>query len=453
MQLKLVDGKPVVRLSTQFHNELNLELAAAEAVGRGNGSPEKWFADIHLFLQTQGLTLLHRVTEMNAALADEGDFHQKPVIWWRDRLRLWPFASLMAPELIRNGLASDVRSSVLKYAGFPGMQALSKRIGLSMGRDDWREVICSDPTRYQYCPTQYSETPEVLDACIIGWHKLCENGELTLKLCRSIPDFVLASPTFQNVMPANLLTSIQHLIRQRPTSRIERENRFSLSEFVPLTTDSLLETATEFMVNWLLNNDDGDFNEKRLPELIRKRKDFVTLREHAWQETVKAQPPFLFAVPDDLRRCQGLSASNSAPTRVDLNSWCVKVRQKPWLLTQKATVPKSIRWHLRIVNAYRDGWLPYLSEFPWRIWVKKGRNRVYMSYALLTDETVIDALAIGWRNRNPRIRETWMRASERMRNLPAYQLSVLRGMPSSISRRHRGAIAVAQNVANRLVSN
>jgi formylglycine-generating enzyme required for sulfatase activity len=31
VQLKLVDGKPVVRLSTQFHNELNLELAAAEA--------------------------------------------------------------------------------------------------------------------------------------------------------------------------------------------------------------------------------------------------------------------------------------------------------------------------------------------------------------------------------------------------------------------------------------
>ena len=437
-------NKPVVALRMEGEY-------AVECQGRGNESPVEWFADIHLFLQTQGLTLQHRVTEMDAVLANEGDFHQKPAIWWRDRLRLWPFASLMAPDRIRIGLTSDVQSSVLKYVGFPGFEAIAKRIGLSMGRDEWREVICSDPTRYSNCPAQYCETPEVLDACILGWHKLCENGELTLELCRSIPDFVSENHTFQNLMQANLLTLMQHRIRQRPTSRIERENRFSLDEFVPLTPSSPPENASEFMVNWLLSNNDGDFNEDKLPELVRSREDFATIREHAWQEAVKAQPPFLFAVPSDLRRCQGLSPSNSTPARVDLDSWCVKVQQKPWLLTQKSTVPKSIRWHLRIVNAYRDGWLPYLSEFPWRIWVKKGMRRVYMSEALLADETVIDALAIGWCNRKARICDTWMRASERMRNLPAYQLSVLRGMSTFVTRRHRGALDVAQDVADRLV--
>jgi hypothetical protein len=67
------------------------------------------------------------------------------------------------------------------------------------------------------------------------------------------------------------------------------------------------EAACEHIVNILLTNEDGEFPQYRLPEEIRSRQDLDVIWEDAWREAVKARPPFLFAVPDELRNRPGLT--------------------------------------------------------------------------------------------------------------------------------------------------
>ncbi len=86
------------------------------------------------------------------------------------------------------------------------------------------------------------------------------------------------------------------------------------------------------------------------------------------------------------------------------------------------------------MNAYREGWLSYLQQHPWRIWVSHGghyNRRSYMSYALLADEIVIDALAKAWAGLGDKLLSTWRNEpSRRMKSIPAIQLSVLRAISS-----------------------
>jgi hypothetical protein len=114
-------------------------------------------------------------------------------------------------------------------------------------------------------------------------------------------------------------------------------------------------------------------------------------------------------------------------SRLDMDQWEYKVREKPWLLTQQNGVPKSIRYHLRILEAYRDGWIPYLEISPWRVWVKRGKfRRVYMSYALLCDSVIVDAFSEGWLRRKKTALYSWDSGSYRMRDMPVIQLAALR---------------------------
>ena len=168
-------------------------------------------------------------------------------------------------------------------------------------------------------------------------------------------------------------------------------------------------------------------------------------------ESLKAHPPLWFALPEDLRVIKSFSLTEGEVTRVSLESWVLKVEQKPWLLTQQKSVPKSVRFHRRILEAYRDGWISYLKKAPWRIWVKRGlARRVYMSYGLLGDEKVIAALTEGWGAHRKDVFSCWSKGSERMQNMPVLQLSVLRAV---CSRRnvliHAQILNVCRDIHNR----
>jgi hypothetical protein len=86
--------------------------------------------------------------------------------------------------------------------------------------------------------------------------------------------------------------------------------------------------------------------------------------------------------------------------------------------------------HPQIIRAYRDGWSYYLKDSPWQIWVKfKKSYRVYMSYALLNNTRTINAMTDGWIATGTNILTTWRsKPSERMKSIPAVQLSILRAL-------------------------
>jgi hypothetical protein len=203
-----------------------------------------------------------------------------------------------------------------------------------------------------------------------------------------------------------------------------------MEKLIPVAVGESQKIACERMINALLNNEDGVYTDDIYYELLQQRNDYAIIREQAWQEGIKVHPPLWFALPEDLRAKKAFQLPTTSSTFVDLEEWCNKVKDRPWFLTQKKTVPKSIRMHPRIIEAYRDGWSYYLKDCPWRIWVKfKESRRVYMSYALLNDNSTINALADGWIATGANILKFWRtKPSERMKSIPAVQISILRAL-------------------------
>jgi hypothetical protein len=124
---------------------------------------------------------------------------------------------------------------------------------------------------------------------------------------------------------------------------------------------------------------------------------------------------FLFKKKDD-----EFKLNNTQVRKMYVLEWKDKILNKPWLLTQTNTVPKSVKMHPDILNTYRSSWCFYLSENPSRIWEKTGRRRVYMSYyGLLSDFDTVLCLSKAWNS------YYWQQASDRMKTIPAIRLSFL----------------------------
>lgn len=294
---------------------------------------------------------------------------------------------------------------------------------------DWTQAIEIDPRRFSQCPADYRDSEEVRGACITGWIDRIQDGEITLAEITSVHDFVRQHPAFGEALQHNFPNDLRKRVRRLPRTANERLNRFDLERLIPAVSDEPSVLAMERAVNLLLNNEKADFSDDVFPTLIRERNDFADIRESAWLEALKVHPPLWFALPADLKGLNSFSLIEGNVTRVNLDAWLMKVKQRPWLLTQLRGVPKSIRCHRKILEAYREGWLPYLKQSPWRIWVKRGlHRRVYMSYGLLGDARVMGALTEGWRRHRDKVYACWSKGSWRMRNMPVIQATVLRAV-------------------------
>jgi len=406
-------------------------LTVVECQGRYNESPDGWFQDIALFLRTQNLGLRDRVQEMESALDYIGNFNTKSLEWWLERARLWPFSVQLAPKTITAQASTQASMEIAYYLGFPAFQSLAERAGVAMEPKDWIQAIEINPARFAHCPQEYRETGELKSACVRGWVDRILDGEITLGDIASVDEFVRQHPAFIETLQQNFPGDLKALIRRPPRTAAERLNRFDLETLLPTVSDEPAAFSVERAVNSLLNNEIADFSDKVFPTVIRERDDFAAIRECAWLEAMNAHPPLWFALPEDLKSGNSFEITEGEVGRVDLDAWVLKVEQSPWLLTQQKGVPKSVRFHRRILEAYREGWLPYLKKTPWRIWVKRGLyRRVYMSYGLLGEARVADAFTEGWRTHKKKVFSYWSKGSARMRNMPALQFSVLRAVCS-----------------------
>jgi hypothetical protein len=420
-----------------------------ECQGRYNGCPDGHFSDILFFSTVQRLHIEHpwRVREMQVELERLGELSEQPLSWWQDRVRIWPFVIDLAPEKYKECLALAFEHSLTAVSNPSEFYKLCSRYKVKLKSDYWCTVINSNPTVFSKLPREIKEDPIVRDYCVNCWLELLDNDALTATELRLIPDVVKQSSVFQEVIRERLPIFVEKEVRKFPSSWKERSNRIVINDFVSISKDEPVALATERIVNLMLNNEDGIFMDERLPDMIRTRSDFAQIRENAWAEALQAQPPLWFALPADLRslnRFQPLEASSS---KVDLDMWCAKVSKTPWLLTQKAGVPKSIRFHSNILGSYIDGWIPYLTKSPWKVWETKGEKRVYVSYGILGTEQIISAMAAGWYRVADHLDKSWQNASERTRNLTIIQLAVMRTIcryrrPSQ----HKKSLKVCQDI-------
>ena len=243
----------------------------------------------------------------------------------------------------------------------------------------------------------------------------------------SLQTFVREDVAFSEALESHFPEALTAVIRRPPRNARERLDRFRLEEVLPAFTSESPRLAVEHALNALLTNETSDFSNALFSDALRARADFSEIREKAWSEAVAVHPPLFFALPEDLIERPAFKLRDGVVARVDVKRWAEKVRQKPWLLTQQKGVPKSVRYHRQVLDAYRNGWVPYLEEFPWRIWVKRGlHRRVYMSYAVLGNARIVDAFTEGWRRHKKKAHDSWSRASRRMQDMPVLQVAALR---------------------------
>lgn len=413
-------NKPVVALRISKSTQYVLECR-----GRYNYDPEEWWIDIWLFLEILNIDQSFRKNIKIQNILETED-------WWKERVKLFVFSAILAPENIKNKLLLEIKSDIFHYVDFGNFHQLAKNVGIATDRSFWSILIERNPQRYDICPAEFKELEAIKQACIEGWLSYIQNDQLALNEIEYIPKFVKNDNSFSQALNDYFPSEIKKLIRQNPTNRTERIHRFSLGFLIPESHTESAHVACERMVNLLLTNENGVFSDEIFSEMSRQRQDFHIIREMAWLEAIKAHPPLWFALPSDLKDKPNFQLDNKS-SKADLEHWRASVYCKPWLLTQKNTVPKSIRLHVDIINAYRDGWLNYLQQYPWRIWVAHHRGffgkRSYMSYALLSDFIVIDTLAKGWAEKSDQLLKIWRsKPSERMKSMPAIQLSVLKAI-------------------------
>lgn len=414
-----------------------------ECQGRGNREPSEWGEDIALFASSLGLEVMHRREFVDASTPSAETLAAKPLAWWRERAAHWPFAILVAPAPIRAQLEGEVRLAALWQSFVPAFRKPAEGLWLNATEADFSDLIELDPYSYAFVPEEWNQSEALRRVCVEQWLLRAERDVLTEDEFLSLPDFVRNDPGFAH----HAVETVGAILQQRPRTREERAVASRINELMPAHLREDLRVVRLQLVETLLRNDDGIYIDERFPAETRERSDFASLREQAWLQAMNAQPPLWFALPDDLRVQPDFQPLEGEVRNVDLEAWVAKVRATPWLLTQKAAVPKGLRLHLRILEAYRDGWLPHLSKSPWRIWVQFSqtyKSRVYMSPAILYDARVLDALTEGFADarraiavgpsrlrRKLQLRGTWHEASLRMQATRALRLAVLRAIDRS----------------------
>ena len=414
------NNKPVAALRVSQNNQV------LEHRGRYNDEPVEWIHDIWLLLETLKIDNSFR----NSIRPSPQFLDTASDPWWQERIKLWNFSALLAPQKIKQKLLNQIQGTISQYIEFPKFHELAKLSGITIDKSMWCAIFESNPIKYNTCPEEFKNLDDIKQACINGWLLNLRDDQLTLSDIKNIPEFAKHDKEFSRQFDEYFPSSILQAIRKNPSTRKERSNRFSMEKLIPVAVGESQKIACERMINALLNNEDGVYTDDIYYELLQQRNDYAIIREQAWQEGIKVHPPLWFALPEDLRAKKAFQLPTTSSKFVDLEEWCNKVKNRPWFLTQKKTVPKSIRMHPRIIEAYRDGWSYYLRDCPWRIWVKfKESRRVYMSYALLNDNSTINALADGWIATGTNILKFWRtKPSERMKSIPAVQLSILRAL-------------------------
>ena len=172
------------------------------------------------------------------------------------------------------------------------------------------------------------------------------------------------------------------MLYQKASFRAERANPLSLEKvFTP--DNNTQQDIQVIMSTLLIRVRDCNYSNDIFPENCRERDDFESLVQSSWIEAITHCPPLYFAATEDIQlkaREQLLRKSTA-----NINAWVSKIERRPSILERKNHVPKSIRIHPKLLDAYVTGWLRRLEHCPYRFWYRYGNRwnggRVYMSSA------------------------------------------------------------------------
>jgi hypothetical protein len=424
------DSQPVVALRT--HSNTN---EIIECQGRNNASPKSWFHDIHFFIKSKNLILKDRFAEYNEAIKTL-DLEDQSIDWWEARVEHWPLAIKQAPTEVKNKLNKLVLARLWSCIQLLPLADVLHQLNLDFKQDDYVQLLKIAPDVIKQIPKGIMEKNEnqFMEACKTGWIEKIEDQQLTYLEIKGIPEFVRESEVFNKTFASNFPENLDKLLVRRPKNREGRTSRILLETVLPATETEADSVAVKRVCNILLNNVTSDFTDSIFPVPLLKHPSFKLVRENGWAEAIKINPTLRLALPDNLKAINRFHFDVSNVKHTLLLKWTTKVEERPWLLTQKNTVPKSVRYREEILMAYVKGWSVFLEQAPYRMWVVSGGrythgSRVYMSYAALRNTTILNAMISGyisgfekeinyWKGYNSAI-------SNGMKKIPAIQLAML----------------------------
>lgn len=435
-------GKPVVALRVDKKEEKFHEIR-----GVNNGIPNNFYSEIWFFIRSifssysnPGMienAVSFEVKEMipgfsrvvNTSLEKNKNNRE----WWQEMILKWPGTFDLVPDELKSEVKLDTSTFITNQLYMSLGEEFRKKYGIHYSESDYIGLLEQHPQLYY--ELGILDNPTLNAACIKGVLNRLIMNDITYKEYSKLPEFVRKSSEIINRITTHLPLSFEKNIIKRGSNYKERNESVKLEEHVPYTQDESLDLTVLRALESIVKNQSSDFTDVIFSNEIISHPDFKEIRKQAWLKAVLKDPTFYFAFPIDLvhEHVWAPQTKISAKDEKTLEIWVSKIEARPWYLATEGKVPKSVRYHEALLRAYLIGWGVILSKTPSQIWKKTYYyQRVYMSYAALRNFYIFSVLAKSFGKRGG----GFSTASERMRQIPAYQLAflysaIINSMPNS----------------------
>ena len=436
-------GKPVVALRVDKKNQKCYEVSGVHNEIAYNYYSEIWFFIRSIFSSS---TIPSKFVKSNSAermvphfskIVNENlEKNKKNSEWWQEMVSKWPGTYDLVPDELKSEVKLDT-STFIKNQFYMSLGVeFREKYGIHFSESDYIGLLEQHPQFYS--ELGILDNPTLAAACIKGVLNRLIVNDITYKEYNKLPEFARKSPEIINRITTHLPLSFEKNIIKRGSNYKERNESVMLEEHVSYTQGESLDLTILRALESILKNQSSDFTDVIFSKEIISHPDFKEIRKQAWLKAVLKDPTFYFAFPIDLvhEHVWAPQTKISAKDEKTLETWISKIEARPWYLATEGKVPKSVRYHEALLRAYLKGWGAILSKTPSQIWKKiNSYQRTYMSYAALRNFYIFSVLAKSFGKRGG----GFSTASERMRQIPAYQLAflysaIINSMPNSIVR-------------------
>ena len=432
--------KPVVALRVDKKNQKCCEIR-----GVNNVIPDNYYSEIWFFIRSifSSSTIPSKFVKSNSAermvphfskIVNENlEKNKKNSEWWQEMVSKWPGTYDLVPDELKSEVKLDT-STFIKNQFYMSLGVeFREKYGIHFSESDYIGLLEQHPQLYS--ELGILDNPTLGAACIKGVLNRLIVNDITYKEYSKLPEFARKSPEIINRITTHLPLSFEKNIIKRGSNYKERNESVMLEEHVSYTQGESLDLTVLRALESILKNQSSDFTDVIFSKEIISHPDFKEIRKQAWLKAVLKDPTFYFAFPIDLvhEHVWAPQTKISAKDEETLKTWISKIEARPWYLATEGKVPKSVRYHEALLRAYLIGWGAILSKTPSQIWKKvNSYQRTYMSYAALRNFYIFSVLAKSFGKRGG----GFSTASERMRQIPAYQLAffwsaIINSMPNS----------------------
>lgn len=428
------NGKPVVALRIDPKTK-----RVVECQGLHNKRPYEWFWDIRFFTETLNLEMQHNKVSLKS-WTKENPLSKQSVSWWEKRFQILPFASNYHPDqLIRKKFEPDPKS-IMMYLDFMSLEEIYTKMKGKLNVQSLYKIVPVYPSLLIKLIDKgiaLNQVKKLKSESLKFNIEKVEEMDISVEEIHKLPDFIKLDPTFQDALSKHLPTGFKQLTQQQKGRNKRFKSQPTFDEIIPASNSEPVELALQRAISIILTNPTSDFSDRIFSEELKKHPEFKTIRTKAWVEAVRENPTYFFALPLDIRKKKIIEPESGLEKVALLNEWIPKIIEKPWVLTQKNTVPKSIRYHKCLLHAYLQGWEPKLRENPLNVELKIGagyhQKKVYLALPALCLHSVFHSIVIGFQRNMSYHAVNWRIASKQLRSIPAMQLAVLMSATNSAS--------------------